>query len=720
MGARAYVIAVTLLPGLLIAFACLGFGDACLWSGYWARRKSQVSGGSVHTDAIAGIFFPERLLLAFAFGIGVLSSFTYFIGFTSELGQGLSVIIIGMGLFNGFALWRQIVWKCKSRFAASNPIPPGIRARLSLPAITVAAILATAIALIAAVSLTPPIIFDVTEYHLGAWTDYYNAASGEMRFVPMPHNFYARFPFPIESLYFLGLSVAPYTDAAPKVFNAICVLACGLLAALIARRMGAGRGGMLLSALVAIAHPVMFDVSIDAMIDAPTALLVASSVFAAFIAAGTFQSNSLADRVDGDRTVPSLIIPAFFLFGTAVAAKYTVAQIYLLPWLVLVLPLMLRVNWRRRPLRLVAAVAFASIPCVLWLGKNVVYYGNPLEPFFVKWFRPLDVVAIVQEKFYVDSHFPQSPLSVDYWLTLVPRLREFQAVILVACTGWMFRDHRRVATRILLVSALAWLGWNTVRDSQNRFLLPAMVLLAPVAVCGALSFPTRFTRRFVATLLVLFTLAQVVRFSLTVHQSAVSDYLLNFAPSTRLTGTGTAEPTPREEFYTKNLGDLGDIINATNRTVPPDSKILLIYEARPYLFKNDTIYNVVWDDSVFLNIIRPAKTTEEAWALLRQAGITHILVNRQELLRYIQQYARVSQLRRLGLRMGDDPRMAWSATEHPENLYPPFYLDAEWSRLRPLVQALLMEINAKATLREGLPPTNPAIKALEITVSPVG
>lgn len=700
IGVRLYVLVVTLAPGVLLALACIGNGD--LFLRLTLRKERNVCSLS------------EWCLLSFACGMTFVSIIILekAASQTFMFGQLLALLLQVIGVLLGLPLWKIITSRFIENIKALEQVPS--RPEKKVFSSAMAALIIVTVAMVALSSLTPPIIFDVTEYHLGAWADYWQAHSNKMGFTPMPHNFYARFPFPIESLYYLGLLTTPGNDAAPKVFNMFCVLACAAMAGLLARRLGGGRNGAVLAALVTLAHPVMLDVSIDAMIDAPVALLVAGSVYAGFLAAGSFGAATAA--------MPRMLITSAFLFGTALSAKYTVAQVFLLPWVVLVLWPMLRLNLCR-PKLLITAAVLAVIPCLFWLGKNVYFYGNPLEPFFVRWFRPGDEAGIAREQFYVESHFPQSPLTAEYWTSLLPRLKEFQWVLLVACAGWLFRGRNSAVLRILLFAAGGWLLWNLVRESQNRFLLPAMVLLAPVAATGAFAFPTQTLRRVVAAVLVFFAATQGVRYGLTLHRSAVMDYVLEFAPSDRFDLHENEEPTPRAKFYEENLGDLGRMINAADLllNIPGSlneaAKVLLIYEARPYLFPFPTRYNVVWDDSELLNIIRPADSPDAAWELLRSAGITHVLVNRQELLRYIQQYARPAQLRRLGVRPGQDPRTAWHLTATPQDLYPPFYRDTGWKRLRPIVNEMLSQLEKQAIIREGAPAPAHGLLPLDITLS---
>jgi len=685
-GFRLAMLAAAVVPGVALALACAGLGDLLVRRG--ARE--------------AELCRTERLVFAFACGLGLMGCGAAAVGFAGVLNQVSGLALVGVGLVAGLPLWRELLTVGGSAERESRP-------RAAWTTTILITLVAMTAVILGVFALTPPILFDVTEYHLGAWTDYARG-DGAARFVSISHNFYARFPFPIESLYFLGLALSPVVDTAPKMLNAISVVACAALAASMVSRCGIGTGGRWLAALAVLTLPVMLDVSIDAMIDAPVALLVAGSVYGAWIAAGKFTVSA--------GPAAFMVVPALFLFGSAIAAKYTVAQVYLLPWCLVALPAAFVVA-RRRPVLFIGAAALAALPVIVWLGKNVALYGNPLEPFFVKWFRPEDTGAIAREKFYIESHFPQSPLSAAYWTSLLPRLHEFTWLYLVACAGWYFRDDHRALLKSVLFCGVAFLLWNLVRESQDRFLLPAMMLVAAMAVVGVCSIPSRAWRRTAAGAAVLLCAMQMTGYGLKLKESGAMDYLLDFYPDSAEAAALPNEKTARQIFVEKNLGDLGKIITAIDQTLPASAKILMVYEARPYLFRHQTDYNVVWDPSVLLDLLRDAGSVEGAWQKLREAGYTHVLVNRQELLRYIQQYARKSQLLRLGVGPDEDPRAAWSATAHPEDLYPPFYLDRDWERMRPLVHDFLADVDKRAELREGLAAPSPGAKGLDIFLTPV-
>lgn len=671
-----------LAPGVAVAAACLGLGSLVI-------RHAP------------GLLLAERCALAFGAGLGLLSIPVALLGFTGALTRWSALAVVGAGLLCGLPLWKQLAAGAARSGGRFRLCP--IQAALWVP-------LALFALLLLGFALTPPLIFDVAEYHLGPWREY--LSNGTATFTVQPHNFYARFPFPIESLYYLGLALAPYTDAAPKVLNALAVLACALLGGCLAWRHSRSAKAATLAALAICTLPVMLDVSLDALIDAPVALLVIGSVYLLLCPAD--------DLPGANRLHPSLL-----LLGCAFASKYTVAQLYLLPWLVLAAPGL----WgavKAQPARLAGWVALGALPMLVWYGKNAALYHNPLEPFFCSVFRPGDAAAIAREKFYIESHFPQSPLTASYWITLFPRLSTLPLIFVVGCFGWAAGDRGtaagRQAGRAALYMAIAYLLWNTVRESQDRFLLPVMLLLVGFGIAGIWQLPRRWQRGVGGVAIVLLALLNLAGYALKFRASGATSYLLENGTAPEHEEISVYDhPTPREAFLEKNLGDLGRVLTAVNRleTTSTVKTILLVYEARPYLFNQDTLYNTVWDKSLLLDVAQGCTTVEEVWQAIAARGITHVMVNRQELYRYIQQYARPAQLRRLGVSPGEDPGRAWFETSHPERLYPPFYLDERWEKVGPLVEAWLADADKHAVIREGRPSPAAGVQPLDVFVAAV-
>lgn len=707
--------AIYLLVLLLIAAgAAYGIPHELLQFVAW--RTTLLVVASVHTLVVLGacvslgllvvpvsawraLNLSELLLIALGCGAGLLSCALLLLG------------IAGLGSVSGhwillaacFATGIGYAIHAKKRFIGWQDSKPALHSGRSF--VLRLAWLAAALCVVVA-AYAPPLLFDVTEYHLGAWSDYKRSLPSG-RFIRMPHNFYARFPFPIESLYFLGLSIGSPMDFAPKLLNASFVFACAGVASQLLRRCGVSSNWRLLTALLVLSHPVMRSVSLDAYIDAPCAFLVLAAILALSIPSG------------------EMMIPAAFLFGTALAAKYTNAQLFLLPFVVCYAAPAIGRTWREGSRKLViAALIFGSLPLAAWLGKNVFFYGNPLEPFFAWLFRQDNPAAIAREKFYIESHYPQAFWTVGYWRTLLPRLREFGYPLLTllllvpamrqSSGGTTTAPWTLQPARALLFVAGSYLLWNLVRESQNRFLLPAIAVVLIIGIRAAAAIPMRGVRIATGFFLAAWASFHVLHQGITLQSAGEFRYFTEFelterpAPTVR---SAELQQSPREEFYKRNLGALGEMLPRLAE-LPPEAEVLMVYEARPYLVPRGTIYNTVWDDSELLRLSRGASSGAEVAAKLRSAGITHVLVNREELRRYIQQYIRPATLRRMGIAKGDDPAMAFYATPTPEDHYPPFYRDAAWNGARAAILEFLMISRAKAIAVTGTAP-------LEIYLAPL-
>ncbi len=562
----------------------------------------------------------------------------------------------------------------------------------------------------------PPLLYDVTEYHLGALGDYRAAAGlagdgSAARFVPVPHNMYARFPFPVESLYFAGTLLGGPLDTAPKVLNAAFTLAGALLVASWLRRRTAMRWSPWLGAALFLGHPLVAEVSLDAYIDAPTAFLLVAGVLATLTAAGRADETGVA--------APRLFPVAGLLLGGAFAAKYTTAQLYLLPVLACVAPAVVGVRRMgaleagargetRDPRSgdrpgapvLLAAVLLGLLPAALWLGKNVAWYGNPLEPFFVKWFRPGDSAAIAREQYYIAAHFPQSILSGVYWSRLPLRLGALGWHVVAPLAGILLIAHRRSTWRLCAFVAISVLLWNLIGESQNRFLLASAMLALVLAVEVVAEMESRWLRRAAIVALALAAVSVSAQYGLKLLYGGVIRYAADFDP-VRAARFAADPERLRAGFLEQNLGAIGEVANFANETLPRDARVLLVYEARPYLLRARAAYNTVFDSSELLRLAKGARGGAEVAARLRAAGCTHVLVNREELRRFLEQYA-TRELAKAGVE-ADAIRREFPRLPDPESLYPPFALADDWPALRAPVMEFFRDSRTRAIKAAGRP-----------------
>jgi hypothetical protein len=254
----------------------------------------------------------------------------------------------------------------------------------------------------------------------------------------------------------------------------------------------------------------------------------------------------------------------------------------------------------------------------------------------------------------------------------------------------------------VLFCLIAYLLWNLVRESQARFLLPAVLLVIILVAQVLNSLPCGLPRAAAAAVLALAACGNMLYHATRLDNGRAFQYLVRM-PLLRPANPDPSIPDPRAEFYSQNLGALGDVMKEANKRLgwEPRTRILLLYEARPYLFAGRTIYNTVFDASELLRLARGAKSGQEIVRKLNAAGITYMLVNREELRRFVDQYARPVQLERLGIR---NVMEEFAKIETPEDLYPPFYLSPDWPEMRQPVLEFLKLTRDAALSRAGRAP----------------
>ena len=667
------------LPATAITIALFAIGWLVLPSAVWRQCTA-----------------AERTILCVAGGVPLLSCGVLLLGLGGRLAAGpVAAYIAAVSLIAAIIAalrYRQTHGPSPDEPCAPTPSTlaptPGCSPRAL--ALLAGFLAASAFVMLALAALPPPLIYDVTEYHLGALMDYRLAAAvagdgpGAARFVPVAHNFYARFPFPIEALYFAAVQLMPTAEAGPKLLNALFVALCALLLSAWMRRRNVPGVLRLWGVALFLGHAAVLEVSIDATIDAAVALLLVGGIVSLM--------RVTPEQPDSDpRDSHAFLIPGALLLGGALASKYTTAQIYLLPvGLFIFVPALLAV-WRSGRRRTIAiALALAALPLVFWLGKNILFYGNPLEPFFVRWFRPADTAAAWREQVYINAHFPQSILSAVYWQRLPLRLNAIGWHILAPLAGLFLAltppARGRHNLRLLGVVVGSVLLWNLIGESQHRFLLPSIMICILPAADVMTNLRPLLWRNALAAFLLIPAAGSLVGHAVKLDFSGVPAWAAGYPPARQQASPQPLPPAPRRAAYlAHNLGELGAVMNDANTNLPAEARVLMIYEARPWLLHRASVYNTVFDASELLRLAQGARTGPEVADRLRAAGITHVLVNQAELQRFLEQYATVP-LAALGI---DNIRAQYDHIATPEDYYLPFQHDPLWKTLRgPVLEFL--------------------------------
>lgn len=202
-------------------------------------------------------------------------------------------------------------------------------------------------------ALAPEVSPDGSGYHLGNVIRTYEHHGFAWNYLSI----YAAFPQGVEMLFLVAYSIGGMPAAAMVHLAFLCVLA-GLLICY-GRRFGCPRAGMFAAVLV-FASPVIGLVGVSAYND----VALATYIFAGFYSAQVFSDDSN----------PNVLFLLGIFCGFAFAIKYTGWLLF--PYAILLL--------RGRGLaRFQPAAASIALP---WAVRNWIWIGNPLAPFFNRWF----------------------------------------------------------------------------------------------------------------------------------------------------------------------------------------------------------------------------------------------------------------------------------------------------------------------------------------------
>ncbi|HOE97581.1 MAG TPA: hypothetical protein PK847_13475 [Candidatus Sumerlaeota bacterium] len=483
-------------------------------------------------------------------------------------------------------------------------------------------------------ALSPPLSYDVLEYHLALVT--HGFATG--RFEPIPGILYTRQPVATEALFTLAAAAEGWArGAAPGLLNWLLFLMATLLFAPLARRLRLPAPVRPWLWLAVLAHPLVFKLQLDNFTDWTGALLMLAGLL---LATG--------------RRGRAWAFPLGLCAGGAVAAKWTNAGTVALPLLAVVVATARGKPTCGRELAGFGAGAAAALaPWLIWLGRTV---GNPFAPFLAGLF-PTDAWSAERLQFLLATHQPFSPLDVDYWTNLVRKLAveldawPMIAVALVLSAGavalrrrrgarWLADRSARTAAALLLGLVFSLLLWGQLRHAADRFLAPVIVLSAlllgdALRVVQRAAGPRRGTFVMVSSAVILAALAL---WPLRLQLATLRALAMPAVAMGRVS---------LPEYLHNGLGATAAMFAAVDR-LPADARLIAIHEARGYYFRRPVALASVFDRTPIRDALRGADSAESIRRRLADAGYTHVLVNEFEQARLLAMHP--------PLRLEDDPR----------------------------------------------------------------
>ena len=497
-------------------------------------------------------------------------------------------------------------------------------------------------------AMSPQTDFDVIEYHLGGPKEWFQQG----RITRLPHNVYTSFPFLTEMLLLSGMVLLGDWQWGALAGQAVIagfgpLTAIGLYAT--GRRWFSASAGWL-AVLVWLTTPWVYRISIIAYAEGGLAcyLFAALAIGLRIVWATTVvpplrrRDVRSAERPDDSSVTPSpsaagaLHFLCGLLAGSAMACKYTGLISVIVPVGVLLAWSAVRsADSTSRTKRLILAASLFAAGVIVavgpWLLKNCVETGNPVFPLAYSVFGGEGRDQAMDDQWrQAHSSHSSSPAA---------RLRDLPVKLtdVVANNDWhsalmfglapiaLLASWRRKVWCVWAVIGWQFLSWFLWTHHIDRFYVPMFPVVALLAGCGAGWLTAFASGRWCGGLL----MAACVLFN-----AWIMAHIGGFnAGRTDLNVAAHLVASPSQRWLNEEY--------ASGR-LPRDFKVLCVGEAALFHAKFPYVYNTVFDRSRFELWFAERtesggfrlRATEEIRKTLRQQGVTHVLVNWSEILRY--------------------------------------------------------------------------------------
>jgi hypothetical protein len=550
-----------ILDHLFDLIAVLGLVAICAGLGSFAFHLLNVELGDPLDD----------LIFATAVGAGIVATALLIVGLLG----GFERWIIGAVIFLAAALsWRQLIQLPRSLGAALGSLRCGDNERALWKFGVV--VFSSIIVMMLVLAVAPPVDWDVLMYHLRVPDQYLDAG----RIYLPEDNLHASLVGLNHMLYMPLLAVG--SIAGPAILNVIFAAMLGAAVYSLCTRLLDGKVAVLTLALL-WGSSMLFLVAITPRVDVTAALYVFLAHYAVLLAF----THAPARRY---------LLLAAALLGFAVGVKNTA-----LPYVVGMAPIVLWAALARdRRLATSAGLltgfglvfAAAALP---WLAKNWVLFGAPLYPHYVRpqlppWLLPL----------YESGDYPRglgSYLMQSVWEAKRPNLLFafydpgrltlesegflylLNPALLLLPFGLFFIRNRTLA-RLAIPALVHVIIVQFALDKINvRYLIPAVAPLTIYAVYIMVQLGRM--RSSVASRRLLIALS-VVALSPTI---ATCYLTLRSKAFPYLVGVSSAN----EYMASRIPGAFIDVVSYVNSELPPNSRILMLFDARGFYFEPQVI-----------------------------------------------------------------------------------------------------------------------------------
>lgn len=571
----------------------------------------------------------ENLVCAAALGMGALALLVFMLGSAGLLWVAVLVagIVAGSGATSLLGLTRRLNAKAKT-FASETP-PLGVAAA----ALTVVWVL-----LHLPIIWTPPVAYDVLEYHLAAPAQYLR--DGHVSF--LKENIYAAFPENGEMLYLLGMFAGGEKlrglAASHFVLFSAWVLSIAAVYVLVKRiSRDAGGPGPAIAALLYAIIPIGTELAADFYVEHFQAFFHLAALHTA--------CAYLSELRSGVRSRFGWLVLGGIFAGFCCGVKYTALFLTLAPLLLFVPLLAMFSSSIYEALRAGGALgSWGLLAFCPWMLRNFFATGDPLYPLGVMKLRGWSAVPD-RLNFFEVAHRTGSRSLNSLALVLRRILPGFSSdkhawtdslecgpqLFCFAVPGALAAQSAE-ALLLVLVFAADFALWFLLTPRIHRFLYPE---LGPLAVLSGLAVNRVWQIQPLRKAVFAIELAAVLIIApisaLVISDSMRPDYVA---------GLESPRDAARLEYHAH--GDCGPPAFEAWRAVnalPAASKVLFLGDAQTFYVDQAPAYSVVFNQSLLEAALIESADARGASEALKARGITHFYINYGEWYRLDTTYA---------------------------------------------------------------------------------
>lgn len=545
-----------------------------------------------------------------------------------SLGLGWGVLglgILALGLANLWCKWlivsvlAALSWPAAIAVCELFKLPARKKQPWSATEIFLGCFLACFACVVFLGCFIPETFYDALVYHL-ALPDLYLKHHGIMA---TPQNLYSGIPMLTEMLYAIGL-VFGSDETAHLIHAAFGFLSTALVLGFFERFMK-NRAAGLFAAIIFYSTTLVAMLSWRACVELGWTFFQFAAVYA------------LAVRISEGPARKNWTWLAAAFTGFAMGAKYPAwPALGILGALFAVFAYRENAGSRRWWIEPMQFILIALAALFLWPVKNIVLYGNPVYPFLHERFAsvgPLPdwkrLLADGKSRDLGAAFFTWAGFKsyiAHPWTLLAADKGEFGAIgvfpFLVVPFFFLARFRDRAMKFLSWAAVLLWLSWS-LSTTQTRFFVPQLPLISVILVyCFEQGFTPRFRKIVYAAILyaaccqLLWSLGWLRTYNagaVIFGSESKRSYLSRFIPS-----------YPQTSY---------PAIEYVNNNTPRDAKVLFIGDSRGFYMERDYIaVTAVFDTHPLLIWLRESGTPDELLKRFKEAGITHVLLNRHLLI----------------------------------------------------------------------------------------